>query len=201
MFYLICCLVFILVIIGILIIIESVRGSRFSDICENQEEINSQMNDHLKKSNFNITKKLYLNDFATYDQSNDCKKFIAIDNDNKKICLIDYKKGKMLIIEFNELLNYEIYENGSNLITGGSVGGFGLGIFGAEMDSMCKDLTLIIRLKSYDTFQISYEIISNTRFNIGISKSTQPYKQCISTLQEVVSFFEVIKNENNTKKD
>ncbi len=201
MYFLIYWLVFLIVFIGTLLIIWAVHQSGVSNARKNQENINSKANKSLTSSNFNITKKFYLNDYATYNQSNNCKKFIAVDNDNKQICLIDYEKGSMLIVEFNEILNYEVYENGSNTTTGGSIGGFWSGIFGAETNGMCKDLKLIIRLKRYDTSQVSYEIISNTSFNMGINKSTQPYKQCVSTLQEVVSFLEVIKNENNAKKD
>ena len=203
MYFLIYWLVFIIVFLGTLVIIWAVHQSGVSNARKNQENINSKANDSLKNSNFKSTKKFYLNDYATYNQSNNCKKFIAVDNDNKQICLIDYEKGSMLIVEFNEILNYEVYENGSNATTGGSIGGFWSGIFGAETNGMCKDLKLIIRLKRYDTSQVSYEIISNTSFNMGINKSTQPYKQCISTLQEVVSFLEVIKNENklNIEKD
>ena len=201
MYFLIYWLVFLIVFLGTLLIIRAVHQSGVSNARKNQENINSKANDSLKNSNFKLTKKFYLNDYATYNQSNNCKKFIAVDNDNKQICLIDYEKGSMLIVEFNEILNYEVYENGSNQTVGGNIGGFWSGIFGAETNGMCKDLKLIIRLKRYDTSQVSYEIISNTSFNMGINKSTQPYKQCISTLQEVVSFLEVIKNENNTKKD
>ncbi len=64
---------------------------------------------------------------------------------------------------------------------------------------MCKELKLIIRLNKYDTSQICYEIIFNTSFNMGINKSSSTYKQCINTLQEVVSFLEVVKNENMKK--
>ena len=201
MYFLIYWLVFLIVFLGTLLIIRAVHQSGVSNARKNQENINSKANDSLKNSNFKLTKKFYLNDYATYNQSNNCKKFIAVDNDNKQICLIDYEKGSLLIVEFNEILNYELYENGSNQTVGGNIGGFWSGIFGAETNGMCKDLKLIIRLKRYDTSQVSYEIISNTSFNMGINKSTQPYKQCISTLQEVVSFLEVIKNENNTKKD
>ena len=201
MYFLIYWLVFLIVFLGTLLIIGAVHQSGVSNTRKNQENINSKANDSLKNSNFKSTKKFYLNDYATYNQSNNCKKFIAVDNDNKQICLIDYEKGSMLIVEFNEILNYEVYENGSNQTVGGNIGGFWSGIFGAETNGMCKELKLIIRLKRYDTSQVSYEIISNTSFNMGINKSTQPYKQCISTLQEVVSFLEVIKNENTTKKD
>ena len=197
MFYLSFWLVFVVVFLGTLLIILAVHQSAISNSRKNQEEINSKAKNSIESSNFKTTKIFYLNDYATYNQSNNCKKFIAVDNDNKQICLIDYEKGSMLIVEFNEILNYEVYENGSNATTGGSISGFWSGIFGAETNGMCKDLKLIIRLKRYDTSQVSYEIISNTSFNMGINKSTQPYKQCISTLQEVVSFLEVIKNENN----
>lgn len=64
---------------------------------------------------------------------------------------------------------------------------------------MCKDLKLIIRLNNYDNPQLVYNIISNTTFNIGINKSSHIYKQCIETLQEVVSFLEVVKNDNIKK--
>lgn len=201
MYFVIYWLVFLVVFVGVLIIIWAVHQSGVSNTRKNQENINSKANNALKNSNFAITKMFYLNDYATHDQSNSCKKFIAVDNDNKQICFIDYNKGSMFIVNFNEILNYEIYENGSNATTGGSIGGFGTGIFGAETNGMCKELKLIIRLKRYDTSQVVYEIISNTSFNIGINKSTQPYKQCISTLQEVVSFLEVVKNENNAKKE
>ncbi len=201
MYFVIYGLVFLVVFIGVLVIILAVHQSGVSNARKNQESINLKANDTLKNSNFSISKKFFLNDYATYNQSDTCKKSIAVDNDNKQICFIDYAKGSLFIVNFNEILNYEIYENGSNATTGGSIGGFGTRFFGAETNGMCKELKLIVRLKRYDTSQVSYDIITNTSFNIGINKSTQPYKQCISTLQEVVSFLEVIKNENDKRKD
>lgn len=203
MYLLIYWLIFIIVFLGILVIFWAVHKSGVSNTCKNQKSINLKSNNFLKSSNFNVTKIFYLNDNATYNQPKDCKKFIAVDNISKQICFIDYEKCSMLIVGFNEILNYEIYENGSNATTGGNVIGFGAGFFGAETNGMCKDLKLIIRLKRYDKSQISYDIISNTSFNVGINKSTQAYKQCISTLQELVSFLEVVKNENitNVNKD
>lgn len=193
--------IFIFVFLGIMLIILIVHQTEVSNTRKKQEQINLKADNAIKSSQFNITKIFYLNDCFTYDKSDNYKKFIAVDNDNKRIGLIDYEKGNLLIVEFSEILNYEIYENGSKATTGGSIGGFWSNIFGAETNEMCKDLKIIIRLKRYDISQISYEIISDTILNVGINKSTQQYKQCISTLQEVVSFLEVIKNENqaNTK--
>ena len=116
---------------------------------------------------------------------------------------MDYKSGNLLVLTFDEILNYELYEDGSHQTVGGNIGGLFSGFFGAETTGTCKELKLIVRLKKYDTPQVCYEIISDTIFNIGIDKSSKPYKQCVSTLQEVVSFLEFIKHENevNTKKD
>ena len=111
-----------------------------------------------------------------------------------------YKKEKIIIVGFNEVLNYEVYENGSNSTFGGNAGGLFGGIFAAETNGMCKDLKLIIRLNSFENAQIVYNIISNTTFNAGLNKSTSQYKSCISSMQEVVSFLEVVKKQNrNTK--
>ncbi|MBQ9790713.1 MAG: hypothetical protein IJW24_03870 [Clostridia bacterium] len=189
-------LVFFVVFFGILIIGFAIHQSNVSGARNKQLEINLKANNTLKISKFNETKRFYINDYATHNQSNDCKKFVAVDNENKQICLIDYEKGSLIIISFSEILNYEIYENGSNATTGGNLGGLWSGIFAAETEGMCKELKLIIRLKKYDISHISYDIISNTSMNMGINKSTQPYRACISTLQEFVSFLEVIKSEN-----
>lgn len=186
--------------IVVIVLITNINKST-SNICKEQKDTNVKANITLKNMKFNATKIFYLNDCNTYDQLEDCKKFIAVDVDNKQICLINYEKGNMLIVGFDEILNYEIFENGSKLTTGGNIYGYGGGLFEAETNDMCKDLKLIIRLKRYNTSQVSYNIIFDTIFNTGLNKSTYAYKQCISTLQEVVSFLEVIKNENqaNTK--
>lgn len=88
--------------------------------------------------------------------------------------------------------DYEVYENGSQQTYGGAF----YGLFGAETSGSCKELKLIVRINRYDISQICYEIIFDTTFNIGINKSSEIYKQCIGTLHEVVSFLEVVKNEN-----
>lgn len=199
MYFLIYWSVFLVVFLGGLLIVLAVQHANLSNIKKRQEEINNKANHSIQNTEFKQTKIFFLNDYATYNQGNSCKKYISIDNENKKICLIDYSKGSLLIVGFDEILNYEIYENGSQQTIGGNVNGFWSGLFGAETNGMCKELKLIIRLNKYDTFQICYEIIFNTSFNIGINKSSSTYKQCINTLQEVVSFLEVVKNENMKK--
>lgn len=177
----------------------AIQHANLSNIRKRQKEINNKANQYIQNTEFRQSKVFYLNDYATYNQDNYCKKFIAVDSDNREICLINYFKGSLLIVGFDEILNYEIYENGSQQTVGGTVNGFWSGIFAAETTGNCKELKLIIRLNRYDISQICYEIIFNTSFNVGVSKSSQIYKQCINSLQEVVSFLEVVKNENMEK--
>ena len=196
--YIIFCVIFLIAFIGTAVILWILQSSVISGVLKNNEKLNLKVNENIKNTNFNITKVHYINDYASFNKPYGKKKIILIDASNRKMCLVDYKSGNMVIVNFDDLLNYEVYENGSNLTIGGGLGGYGVGIFGAETSGICKDLKLIIRLKSYDTPSITYEIIANTNYDKGIEKSTSAYKNCISTLQEFISFLEVIKNEKQT---
>ncbi len=200
MFYLYFWLIFIVVGCGVCIVMLIVHQQGASNNAKDQEELNQKVKEVLKSKNFNTTKCFCLTDCTTCNKEDDYKKLIAVDADAKKICLIDYKTENVFIVDFDEILNYEIYENGSNATLGGNVGGFFGGIFGAETNGMCKELKLIIRLNKYDISHIDYEIVFDTLFNLGENKSNERYKQCVASLQEVVSFLEVVKNENANKK-
>ncbi len=188
-------IVFFIVFFGVLLIVACIKRFSGSQQRNEQQAINKQIYAKLEALKFSMSKVFYLNDNHTYNSDDDCKKFLAVDIPNKKLVLINYDTYDFLIMQFSDILNYEIYENGSNAIVGGNIG-CGSGIFVAENSAMCKNLKLIIRLNRYDTSQVAYEIVSGTTFNFGISKSSSAYKECISTLQEVVSFLEVIKSEN-----
>ncbi|MBR2340867.1 MAG: hypothetical protein IKA72_00455 [Clostridia bacterium] len=197
-YYLLYMGIFLLVFGGVLLVFAVIHNNNMSEIEKRQRNLNQKLFEHLREINFNTTKTIHLNDYATFNKGVDSKKIISVDNENKKVALVDYEKQKMFIVNFQDILSYEIYENGSNSTIGGNVGGFFGGIFSAETNGMCKDLKLIIRLNSYENAQIVYNIISNTTFNMGLNKSTKQYMQGISSLQEVVSFLEVVKNENRT---
>ena len=191
---------------------------------ERQYEINKKIMQQLNDGNFKQTKIIYLNDCVAFDRGNGCKKFIAIDNENKKICFVDYRKEAPLIVDFAEILNYEIYDNSEKRIFGyapaGNYGDFGFGILGASTEGRCNELRLIIRLNRYDVSQICYDIVFDVRdlwtthekkttlwnkmlnwkcFYVNVGKASLCYKQCIATLQEAVSFLEVVKSENSKK--
>ena len=77
----------------------------------------------------------------------------------------------------------------------GKAGGF-FALFGAESSAKCKELRLMIKLKRYDKSQVSYHIIKDTMLGAGIEEGCDCFKECISSMQEVVAFLEVIKEEN-----
>ena len=188
--------IFLLVFCCTLLIISLIHSSNTSQVEKRQLTLNQNVFEQLKNSKFNLSKIFYLNDYATCDKDKNSKKIINVDYENKKIAFVDYEKEKIIIVGFNEVLTYEVYENGSNSTFGGNAGGLFGGIFAAETNGMCKDLKLIIRLNSFENAQIVYNIISNTTFNAGLNKSTSQYKSCISSMQEVVSFLEVVKKQN-----
>ncbi len=186
-----------LIVMLIFLIVYSVNKSSKNS---SQEKFNEGVVDSLKNSNFVYNKIFYISDEASFNRNNLCKKLILADTKSKKMCLIDYEKFNAVVVNFDEILNYEIYENGATQTTGGKLGYFA-SVFTAETKNKCKELKLIIRVKSYETPQISYSIIDNTFLNSGESKSSALFKECIDSLQQVVSFLEVIvkENENNKK--
>lgn len=194
-------LIFIITFAITITIVYLVNHLNHTNIANKQESINNNILKKLSALDFKITKVIYLNDLHAHDQADNYKKQIIIDQADKKICLIDYENDNLYILDFKEILNYEVYENGSTCTIGGGISGWFSGIFGAESEEKCKELKLLIRLNRYDVTQITYDIISNTTFNSGIKKSSQIYKNCILTLQEIISFLEVIKAENSNQKN
>lgn len=194
MFIMVYCLVIIFAIFIPIIIIAGVSSRKIKEHCDHQEEVNQQVNNNI--GGFRATKTFYLTDNFTHDKDEYCKKMLMVNTEAEEVMLIDYENNKMVKAKFSEILNYEIYENGSHTTTGLGMGGF-VGVFGAETNGNCKDLKLIIRLDKIDNSQVVYDIVSDTAMNIGISKSTKVYQKCIKSMQEVVSFLEVIKNRNS----
>lgn len=171
------------------------QESKFSKIRIHQEKINKKVVEYLQKNDFNQNKITFLNDYATYNQPDSCKKCFIIDDLKRKICLIDYNKGDLIIVNFEEILNAKIYENEFKQ-TGAGFGKFLIDSFGSG-SNMCKELKLIIGLNKYDIPQVSYEVIFNLDYYGGINKATTMYKECIRTLQEAISLFDVIINKNS----
>ncbi|MDE7264999.1 MAG: hypothetical protein K2N52_01835 [Clostridia bacterium] len=196
MFFYIYILVFVLVFLVVLCGVLFYQSSKNKANSNEQFEINRKTLEYLQTHKFKVSKIFYITDSHTYNKENSYKKMIVADNENKKICFIDYLSKNYYITTFEEFLNYELYENGSMITNGGAIGGLGIGVFGAETIGNCKDLKLIIRIKSLTIPQVAYEIISNYMAGMGLNKAAPLYRECISSLQEVISFLEVIKDSN-----
>ena len=160
-----------------------------------QIKLNADTLEKVKAEGFVVSRIFYLTDYSTFNKPDDCKKILAVDTENKKLLLMDYSSKTHYVVNFNELLSYELYEN-SSMVTEGLGGGFGVGYFGGETKGMVRDLKLIIRLKSIAHPQVAYTLVSKTTLNMGIAKTSPVYRSISPALQEVVSLLEVIKNEN-----
>lgn len=196
MFFYIYIIIFVLVFLVVLLGILFYQSSKNKAKANEQFEINNKTLADLQSNNFNVSKIFYICDNNTYKKENSYKKMLVVDNDNKKICLVDYNSKNYYIIDFSEFLNYEIYENGGMITSGGVIGGLGIGVLGAETSGNCKDLKLIIRVKDLSKPQVAYDVITHYMAGMGLSKSSPLYRDCMNTLQEVISFLEVVKNDN-----
>ena len=189
--------VFFLVFSAVIIMFLISRNSKIKANCEQNLQLNNKVNNYLKENDIPITKTISIADYWSWNKETMSQKQIVVSSNEKKIALADYENNSLSIVNFNEILDYEIYENGSTVTFGGG-GKYGMvsGLFGAETSGNCKDLRLIIRLKRYDKSQIVYDIISNVPLNVGVNKTSDIYRKCMLTLQEAASFFEVVKQEN-----
>ena len=165
-----------------------------------QYAVNLSATAYLKKINFTFSTVFYFSDRATFNKGNEYKKMLAVDDEHKKFALVNYSSGKVIISDYDKFLNYEIYENSNMVISGGVLGGYGLGFFAASTSGHCKDLRLIMRLKSATSPHVAYDVLPRTFMNIGINKDSKVYRDCLDSLQQMVSFFEVIKNKNESQK-
>lgn len=156
---------------------------------------NQKIDEKLKKISFKLNKKYYLADNVTFKLDLPNKQFIAINTEDKKICIIDYIQENMYILDFKEILDYEIYEYSNNQSSGAVIGGMGLGVWGGETHGNCKKLMFIIKIDNYEVPQVVYNVISDTLFNLGVDKSSKNFQDSVASIKEIASFIDVIKNE------
>ena len=200
MLYLYFLLIFTLVLAVFLIVFVVSVYSITKKNCENNIELNKKIDEYLLQKNIPINKIIYVSDYWTSSKSNENKKKICVSTEMKKVALVDYDKQKLYVVDFDKIVNFEIYENGSTRTIGAGVAGVGSGLAIAESSGNCKDLRLIIRINKIEVPQVTYDIVSKTLFNVGLNKSSDSYRVCMSSLQEIVSLFEIIKHKNKLEK-
>lgn len=126
---------------------------------------------------------------------------LIVDNTSQKFALQNGTKLSK-IYEFSQLINYEVYENGSSKVKGTAgkalIGGafFGLGglILGSSMSKQinenCNQLKLIIRVNDSENPQMEITYLKN----VNLDKSGKIYRNIKTNLQEVCSILEYILN-------
>lgn len=195
----------------VVIIIVAIKGISAGKTIKKEEQKAEQMKAQITVKNEKISKKAletlkqqefvpshtcYLSDYASATtQEKNKKQMLCVDAEKRKLSLIDYTTGEVIIINFTDLISYEVYENGKT-----DTFNYGEGI--SESQAWCQELKLILRLKSYSKPQAEYILISDAAYkeykalNGHILKSTEIYKQIRNDLQQTVSYIEMILNEN-----
>lgn len=178
-------------------------NSRFKYIKERMKQSNIQkkiIKTQLPED-FVVTRELLLSNVGW------TKYKVMIDEEKRQFL---FKKGAIVskIYNFTDLINYEVYENNNQIVSGraGSslVGGalFGLGgaIVGSSMSrkvsEKCDQLSVCIRLNDIRNPQILIEYIKNN----SINKNSFIYKNARENLQYLCSLLECIMSTSIEKK-
>lgn len=166
-----------------------VKAKKETSIEFEEENIKSEFGD------FKIDKEIRL-----YDVSHIRSARLLIDTKRKQFI---YAIGKdySSIIEFKDILSYEVYEDGDSVVKGSAgralIGGAFFGLTGAiigssgkrKVSNYCSSLKLLIRINDIANPQIEITFI-----NSQVEKDSSTYKNCIKSLQEISSYFEYMIN-------
>ena len=177
-------LILTLIVAAIILIIRTISRIVF---LKKRRKINEKINLELKEKNFNPTKTLLITDCRTLKARDEEKQKIFLDADSKKIFLYDYDKEKSFVLDFNEIVDCEIYESSAISSEGRR----------RNVKEWCNTMKLIIKIDNIDDPQIDYEIVFGRR---KVDKESVYYKNLRDGLQEVKSLFDVIKSEKTSRK-
>ncbi len=161
----------------------------------NQKRVNELADKKLIQENFKMNRRIVIEDNITANRTEiEMKKFIGVDEENDKIALVDYKSADVVIVKFENILNYELYENNTLQTLGVGIGGM-LRVMDATTVGNCRDLRLIVRIKNLEKSQVAYELVAKS---FGLPKTSNEFRICMQSVQEAISFLEVIIDKNKT---
>ena len=154
-----------------------------------------------KYSDFNISKKIKINSVSAV------KPHLLIDSNSKKF-VYESSTNLSKVYSFSDLTNYEIYENGNNILNGSVakplIGGALFGVVGAiaaantnkKITKQCTSLKLILHINDLNNPNITINYID------GISHSTDGaiYKSKMDNINEVCSILRYIINDSKVLK-
>ncbi len=124
---------------------------------------------------------------------------IGFDNAKKKILIVDYVGRTYQIVNFSDIINYEILENTSTSSTtiGSAYGQGGIysGISSSTTSTGVTQLKLLIRINNFNCPQVVYEFINP---KIAINNKDKSYQKLQAEIQNAISLLEIIKKQNET---
>lgn len=174
-----------LVTLAVIIVIKIISKIRFR---KRRLKTNRKLQAKLEELKFTPTKTILITDCRTLTLSNDEEKQrILIDADSKHVFLVDYAKDKFFKIHFGDIVDCEIFENSAIYSEGRR----------RRMKECCNSMKLIIKVNNMDAPQIAYDIVFSRR---KIDKESNEYMTLRNGIQEVKTFFDVIKSEKTKKK-
>ncbi len=149
--------------------------------------------DFINKNGLNSSKKIAFKNIVRLD----------IDTNKKLLGTYSYYENTSKIIKFNEVLDFEVFENGNSVVssrTGSAVvGGLlfgGLGaVAGASGSRTISENCSNLKLKIY-TNNIQYSVIMLDFLEKGISKSSALYEQLTEVINEMISLLKIAREHN-----
>lgn len=163
----------------------------------NNKAVNTDVLQKLQAEQFDVSNICYMADYSSAGTTdNSEKQMLCVDTKNKKLALVNYADGSHIIVNFADLINYDVYNNGKTDTSGGVLYA---GIVLTESKEKCQELKLLLRLKSFEKPQFEYILVSQTLFNSGIDKGENKYGIIMNDLQQTIAYLELIINENKNK--
>jgi hypothetical protein len=131
---------------------------------------------------------------------------LKVDSSSKQIAICDYLKNKLTILSFSEILDCEVFEDSSTILSGGVgravVGGMIAGGTGAVVGAATrksKDVTNSLRIQII-TADIDDSLMVFDLITSETSRDSDFYKKSIHLAQEVHStLISIIKTQQNSQ--
>jgi len=168
------------------------KGKRYLETSKN---IASNLDNFIQKESFIVDKRITAGDGI-----------LLIDSANKKWCAVSNKNAEPIIYDYNDLTEYEVYEDGNSIAKGRSgsaaVGGLFFGTTGAIMGSAgskaiqntCSIMQVRIRLNDLSNPEITISLIGGNSLNTEMKKDSSGYRNLLDSAKQMVSYLSYIQN-------
>ncbi len=129
-----------------------------------------------------------------------------IDSKSKQLGIYSYYNNVTVVLYFNEILDFEIFENGNSVVssrTGSTVAGGlifgGLGaIAGASGSRTINENVSTLELKIY-TNNIDDSVFTLDFLEKSISKASNEYEEIREVINKMISFLKIAREDNRQK--